>query len=327
MPEILRMNPIDVFLAAIVVLFAVEGLRRGLFLEALDLIVLAASGLLALQSFQAVGAWLSSRYGWDLGLAELASFLLIFCAFLLAFAVVTTLVTRAFDVALQDRALRLLNSGAGLAPGVVKGIVMAALALRAMTLLPLGEDVQSQIAQSRMASRVNEGYSIVLPYVEEAFDKVGGEVVRFVPPIHGSERKELDVPKGITVWADPDSEAVMLKLLNQERALAGLPAVVADERLRSVARAHSEEMFRLSYFSHESPVTGSPFDRLRRANVPFRAAGENLAYAPTVEIAHRGLMNSPEHRKNILSPDFRRVGIGVVRSGLWGRMFTQNFGD
>ena len=36
-------------------------------------------------------------------------------------------------------------------------------------------------------------------------------------------------------------------------------------------------------------------------------------------------MNSPEHRRNILDPQFRKVGIGVQQSGLWGRMFTQDF--
>ena len=36
-------------------------------------------------------------------------------------------------------------------------------------------------------------------------------------------------------------------------------------------------------------------------------------------------MNSPEHRRNILDPQFHRVGIGVQQSGLWGRMFTQDF--
>jgi uncharacterized protein YkwD len=38
-------------------------------------------------------------------------------------------------------------------------------------------------------------------------------------------------------------------------------------------------------------------------------------------------MNSPEHRKNILNPAYRRVGMGVVVAPGWGRMFTQNFSD
>ena len=84
-------------------------------------------------------------------------------------------------------------------------------------------------------------------------------------------------------------------------------------------------MLKLGYFAHNSPVSGSPSDRLQAAGISFRVAGENLAYAPTVEIAHRGLMNSPGHRANILSPDFTRVGIGVIVAPNGERMFTQDF--
>src|SRR5262249_13729476 len=99
------------------------------------------------------------------------------------------------------------------------------------------------------------------------------------------------------------------------------------DRLAAAGRQHAEEMFRLSYFAHESPVAGSPAIRARAAGARFMVLGENLAYAPTVDIAHNGLMNSPGHRANVLSPAFGRVGIGVVRGGVWGRMFSQEFAD
>jgi uncharacterized protein YkwD len=71
----------------------------------------------------------------------------------------------------------------------------------------------------------------------------------------------------------------------------------------------------------------TPFERMREGGVQFSAAGENLALAPTVQIAHDGLMNSPGHRANILNPRYRRVGIGVADGGMHGKMFTQNFAD
>jgi uncharacterized protein YkwD len=64
---------------------------------------------------------------------------------------------------------------------------------------------------------------------------------------------------------------------------------------------------------------------MRRDNVRFSTAGENLALAPTVQIAHTGLMNSPGHRANILRPQFGRVGIGIMDGGRRGLMVTQNF--
>jgi uncharacterized protein YkwD len=117
----------------------------------------------------------------------------------------------------------------------------------------------------------------------------------------------------------------MLELINQERTRAGLRLLVADQSIRPVARAHSLEMFQLDYFSHTSPTAGSPFDRMKAGGIGYLAAGENLAFAPNVEIAHQGLMNSPGHRANILRAEFGRVGIGVIRSQFQGSMFTQNF--
>ena len=94
-----------------------------------------------------------------------------------------------------------------------------------------------------------------------------------------------------------------------------------------MARAHSLDMFRRGYFAHDSPDGLSPAERLVHASIPFRLMGENLAYAPSVQIAHDGLMHSPDHRANILRTEFGRVGIGVIRSQFRGRMFSQEFAD
>ena len=119
----------------------------------------------------------------------------------------------------------------------------------------------------------------------------------------------------------------MLELINQARRQAGLPILTADPALRAVARQHGEEMFRQGYFSHYSPATGSPADRVRAAGIGFGVMGENLAYAPSLDIAHQGLMESPGHRANILSPSFHRLGIGVIRSDFRGKMYVQEFRD
>ena len=84
-------------------------------------------------------------------------------------------------------------------------------------------------------------------------------------------------------------------------------------------------MFKLKYFGHQSPVSGSPFDRLKAAGITYTRAGENLAYAQSVAVAHRALMDSPGHRENILRPEFTRIGIGVINAGAYGRMVTQLF--
>jgi uncharacterized protein YkwD len=59
--------------------------------------------------------------------------------------------------------------------------------------------------------------------------------------------------------------------------------------------------------------------------VRFLIAGENLALAPSVPLAHAGLMNSPGHRANILRRQFGRVGIGIMDGGAHGLIVTQKF--
>jgi uncharacterized protein YkwD len=86
-------------------------------------------------------------------------------------------------------------------------------------------------------------------------------------------------------------------------------------------------MWRRNYFGHVSPEGHDAGDRLNAAEVSYQMAGENLALAPTLQSAHTGLMNSEGHRANILDPDFRRVGIGVIDNGYYGKMFVQVFTD
>ena len=127
--------------------------------------------------------------------------------------------------------------------------------------------------------------------------------------------------------AEVATEQRMLVLVNTERTQRGLVPLVMDEKLVLVARQHSQEMLQQHYFAHDSPERGSPFDRMAAAGIRYRIAGENIALAPNVERAHTGLMNSPEHKENILRPEFRKVGIGVINGGLSGETFTQDFTD
>ncbi|MHB8917438.1 MAG: CAP domain-containing protein, partial [Desulfocucumaceae bacterium] len=107
-------------------------------------------------------------------------------------------------------------------------------------------------------------------------------------------------------------EQRMLDLVNTARTNAGLKPLQADMALVRLARLKAQDMIANNYFSHTSPTYGSPFDMMKAAGVTYRYAGENLAGAPAVDVAHTNLMNSPGHRANILNVNFTKVGIGVV---------------
>lgn len=117
----------------------------------------------------------------------------------------------------------------------------------------------------------------------------------------------------------------MADLVNQARAAAGLRPLSVDARLADTARRKSQDMVSRGYFGHTSPTFGQPWDMWKAAGIPFFLGGENLAGAPTVEIAFTNLMNSPGHRANILNPNYTHMGIGVVAGGPYGKMFTQHF--
>lgn len=120
-------------------------------------------------------------------------------------------------------------------------------------------------------------------------------------------------------------ETNMVELVNTERTQRGLTALIADDRLVSIARAHSQDMISGGFFSHTSPISGTPWDRLKNGGVLYRFAGENIAGNQSVSAAHTSLMNSDGHRANILNPNFTSIGIGIRLGGTYGMYITQLF--
>lgn len=126
-----------------------------------------------------------------------------------------------------------------------------------------------------------------------------------------------------SVEGNVKAEEQILKLVNLERKKAGLQQLSFDTSLRSAARQHSQEMQKLNYFSHTSPVTEvrNPSDRVYRTGVSDFIVGENIAVhsldaGPEAVAAQlmEQWMNSPGHRANILRPEFTHLGIGVISS-------------
>lgn len=77
-------------------------------------------------------------------------------------------------------------------------------------------------------------------------------------------------------------------------------------------------MLELDYFSHNSPVTGKVGDRLRRAGARWSACAENIYRStgyPLEDVAAETVdawVRSPGHYKNIVSPNYTHIGVGVV---------------
>lgn len=122
-----------------------------------------------------------------------------------------------------------------------------------------------------------------------------------------------------------NSEQQMINLVNKERQKNDLPGLQAELEVTRVARVKSQDIVENNYFSHNSPNYGSPFDMMKSFGIDYLHAGENLAGNSSVDNAHTALMNSSGHRKNILSPDYTHIGIGIKPSDKYGYVYTQMF--
>jgi uncharacterized protein YkwD len=213
----------------------------------------------------------------------------------------------------------------GVFPSIARSLFVVAIVLSALVISPVSTDLKAAIEQSRLARGLIAQVSRIQPQLAMLSGQVVEGVPLFITKLDADQSEKLDLPDDLELTPDPVAEQQLFELVNEERANAGLKPLAWDERLVPIARAHSQEMFKLKYFAHQSPVSGSPFDRLKAGKITYTNAGENLAYAQSVTVAHRGLMDSEGHRANILRPEFTRIGIGVYSAGPYGRMFTQMF--
>ncbi len=131
-----------------------------------------------------------------------------------------------------------------------------------------------------------------------------------------------DGPMRAETIRDPqEAERRVVALIADERRRAGLSPLTVEPRLQQVARQHSLDMQRSGFVGHVSPRTGSASDRVRKAHLTVARLTENVARAYSIEDAHRGLMSSPGHRRNILDPEVEVLGVGVAVRDLGDRTF------
>lgn len=122
-----------------------------------------------------------------------------------------------------------------------------------------------------------------------------------------------------------NDEKEVFDLINIQRTNNGLSALKMDAETLNVARIKAQDMVDNNYFSHNSPVYGSPFDMLNSFKVKYKSAGENIAGNSSNSAAVTAWMNSSGHKANILNSSFNYTGIGVVKSSKYGKIFVQIF--
>jgi uncharacterized protein YkwD len=127
----------------------------------------------------------------------------------------------------------------------------------------------------------------------------------------------------------PDLASQVVDLVNQQRAANGLGALVVTTPLTNAAVWKARHMAYYSYMAHDDPappVARTTWDRLDTCGVPVSYEGENIAYGYQSPAAvMNGWMNSSGHRANILSGNYKAIGVGAASNSSGILYWAQDF--
>ncbi len=316
------MNWVDVFLIVIILLAVWRGWNKGFLLGSLELLGWLAS-VAAGFVFYPYTEIFFERYFSSLGIwITPLSFIL---TIILARIIISFVINEVLRVTPKQVHHSTLNHAAGMIPGFLKGLIYAVIASALLLAFPLSQNIVSTARDSKIANDFALQVEWLNGKLSPVFDKAVDKGINKLT-VEPKSNEIVKLPFKTDHFKErPDLEAEMLVLVNKERRKVGLDTLKPDTALQKVAIAHSADMFERGYFAHITPEGKDPFDRMREAHIRFLLAGENLALAQTLSIAHRGLMNSPGHRENILRPGFGRLGIGILDGGFYGLMISQEF--
>lgn len=140
------------------------------------------------------------------------------------------------------------------------------------------------------------------------------------------------------------------RLINVERQKNGLNSLSFDSKLADIARKHSEDMAQNNFFEHTNLKGQDPTDRANAVGYSCRkdyrdyytyGIGENIAETPIYSNVEGcdsttnleslascivdGWMGSPGHRKNILTSEYGKEGIGIAYSSDDKAYTTEDF--
>jgi uncharacterized protein YkwD len=328
---VVDLNWIDIFILIILFFYIVEGFAVGILIALVDLLSFTLSFLAGITFYGLIASLLtkflpiSHGFANALGFFAVAVLVEIILNIILKILIANIGFFRLFIPSVGP--VKIISKFLGIIPGACSGLILSAFILSVILALPFSMFLKQSILNAKIGS--------ILVANTQGFSKdwngiFGGAVndtlsfLTVEPQSNQSINLNFKVAK---TSVDVQAEQQMFKLVNSERTSRGLSALSFSDGLSDVGEAHCKDMFANGYFSHYSQNGLSPFDRMAQNNIAFNFAGENLALAPSVDLAMKGLMQSPGHKENILSKDFKKLGVGVIDGGIYGEMFCQEFTD
>jgi uncharacterized protein YkwD len=153
--------------------------------------------------------------------------------------------------------------------------------------------------------------------------------------------RDIRAPASVQVTKVSELEDQVLTAINDLRRQNGLNELRLNAALSLAALGHSQSMARRGFFSHDG-YNGAPFwarikPKYRPQRGNFWGVGENMVWSSpdlSADDAIQMWLDSPPHRKNLLTPTWREVGLGAVHAlgapgvyqGLDVTILTADFG-
>lgn len=315
-------NWLDLAIIIFLLLIIVGSLKRGFLALALELFGFATALFVALNLYFLVSAVIIQYSSLSRAFAKPIGF---FVVWLIVESIYFFLARQFLKLFPAEILNSKLNHFASPLPAFANGLAVLAFGLLLFVSFPTPAATKQFVFDSQIGNLIVKEAGQFQRPVEQIFGEAVQESLTFLT-VRPQSREIVTLRFNQSeTQVDQQSEIIMFDLVNQERAKRGLGVLQSDNRLQEIARAHSQDMLNQGYFSHYSPDGKDVGDRLSGDSIFYLLAGENLALAPNVSIAHRGLMESPGHKAIILTRQFGKIGVGVVDGGIYGKMFTQVF--
>jgi len=148
-------------------------------------------------------------------------------------------------------------------------------------------------------------------YTTVFYDNIVGGTLTSIQIIDKSAEQSIGYYGNPTTQLASSMERISFYLTNSSRTRMGKAILTWDDKLASVARAHSQDMYTRNYFDHTDPDGVTSSMRIKAAGISYSVFAENIAENHSSAIyAHESFMNSSGHRDNILR-DTKYMGVGI----------------
>lgn len=317
-------NVFDYVIFITLLLYIFEDISFGIIPSTIALIATVLSFFAGLLLYPNMSSLIVEKFSLTKGISDAVSFLLVTLVSFVVISGVLSAIRRKYILLKFPKKIDMVG---GAIAGSLSFFFIASFVVALLLSFPVSEVIKDSIRNS-----VTGRFLFTrTPGIEREVRRVfGGAITETINFLTIKPQSEESIRLNFTTTSykvDARSEETVFLEVNRERIKVGILPLTLDEQMRDLARAHAKDMLERGYFSHYTPERLSPFDRLEMANINYTYAGENLAFAPDGQIAMEGFMKSEGHRENILSRNFKKVGIGVIDAGIFGKMFVQEFTD